>query len=433
MKKLRIISAAAAAAVLLSGCSISVGTNRDTRISSIQGVKDDEVVATPLGTGSGESDMDISYLDFKKEYLYYLDSYGITDDTDESTASTCTEQRATIINYLINEKIILDQADKMGIGTLSEEETAALNEEFDALVDEQIAYFGENADYGTLATGEVISDDEMQERGGELFDEFLAQSGLTRDDLYMWQVSAAITEKVQDEVTKDVSVDRDEAQAQYDAYVDSVKALYEDDVEEYENGSYYVFWIPEGSRRIKHILLAFDDTVSDEITLLRESDGDEAAEEYRAEQAELLQSELDEVMELIEDGSDFDELIETYSADSTGSSYYPDGYLVVPNGVTFMTEFQTAAFELENVGDITTCVTDYGVHIMLYASEAYVPQENIDSYVDYLYEVMTENEKTTVFSEKLSEWKQEYDYQISYDLLAIEESSDTAESSAEAS
>jgi parvulin-like peptidyl-prolyl isomerase len=428
MKFGKILSAATAAALAVSlcGCSIKLGTN--TKIS------DDLVVAKAAGEiAGGDDSLNITYGDFRKEYLYYLKGQGITDDSDESVADTCKEQRSTIINYLINEKIIFQKADELGVGTLTDEEMDEVESEYNDLIDEQIEYFASIADFGTLETGEVISDSDKEQRGSDDFDKYLEDCGLTRDDLLMWQVSSAVTQKVIDEVTKDVTVEYSEAQAKFDDYVESIKALYADDVSEYETGGYYsAFWIPDGSRRIKHILLAFDDDFADELSELRDSD-DEAADEARAEKAEEMQEQAQEIINMLDNGADFDELITEYSADSSGSTYYPDGYLVVPNSVSFVSEFTEAAYSLENVGDYCEAVSDYGVHIILYASDAVVTDEEIDSYVEYIYEQLDSSAKNSYFSEKLNEWKEEYAYEIDYDTLKIDEPSDeTAETSAAA-
>ena len=56
----------------------------------------------------------------------------------------------------------------------------------------------------------------------------------------------------------------------------------------------------------------------------------------------------------------------------------------------------------------------------------------VTSFVDYIYETLAEGKKDNAFSEKLSEWKSEYSYEIDYDALNItkpEETAETAENS----
>ena len=110
-----------------------------------------------------------------------------------------------------------------------------------------------------------------------------------------------------------------------------------------------------------------------------------------------------------------------YSADATGSSAYPDGYLVVPNGQSYVEEFQEAAFVPENVGDRTICISDFGVHIMIYASKAEVTEEDRNDILDYLSYNIAQND----LAEEMDKWLEEYAFDIDKESLRIE----TADSS----
>lgn len=426
-KKILCLISAAAMAVSMCGCSIKLGTNKK--------IKDDVVVAHAAGAAAeGKTGLDITYGDFKKDYTYYLQANSITDDSEESVAETCKQQRETIINYLITERVILDKANEMGLGTLTDEELAELDEEFNAQVAEQVEYFGENANYGTLAEGETITDAQKEERGNAEFDAYLESCGLTRDDLYLWQINSVITNKVVDETVKDISVDRSEAETEFEELVNSVKELYESSPSDYESGSYSSVWVPDGSRRIKHVLLSFEDSVQDEITSLRSADDAQGADELREEKAQEFAEQTEEIVNMLVNGADIDELILVYSGDSASSSLYPDGYLLLPNGTTFMDEFQQAAFEIEEIGGVITCVTDYGVHILQYVSDAVVSEEDKNEFIDYFDDTLNTNAKNEYFNNLLEQWEEEYGYEINYDALKIDdpadvksESSDSAE------
>lgn len=419
--KILCLITAAAAALSMCGCSVKFGTNRK--------IKDDAVVAHAAGEAAqGKTGLDITYGEFRREYLYYLKARGITDDSEESVAETCKLQRSTIINYLISERIILDKAKEMGLDALTDEERAAVDEEFDAQVAEQVEYFGGKADYGTLAEGETVTDKDKEERGNADFDAYLAECGLTRDDLYMWQVNAALTNKVVDETVKDITVERSAAETEYENLVKSTKALYESDPAEYESGKYSTVWLPEGARRIKHVLLKFDDAFTDELKTARENNDDEGADRLRAQKAEEMAQDTEDILNMLENGADIDELITVYSGDATGSSLNPDGYLLLPDGTSFMEEFQKAAFELENVGDITTCVTDYGVHIMLYAADAVITDEQKNEFIDYFEDALNTNAKNEYFNALLEQWEQEYGYETDYEALKTDAPAESAES-----
>lgn len=408
IKKIACAAAAVLTALTIGGCSVKVGTNA--------AVKDDKVVAE--STAENTDKIEITYLDFKKEYLYFLKGQGITDDSEESVAALCKSQRETIINYLINERVILEKAKELGLDKLTDEEMDTVEEEYDRMVLRQIAYFA-----GLTNVDPEVSPltDEQTETGNKGFDEYLASCGLTRDDLLVWQVSAAVTNKLREDTVKDVSADYSEAEETFSSYVESIKALYESNQLEYESGVYSAYWVPDGSRRIKHILLGFEDTFTDELGQMRDSGDDEGADKLREEKAAEFSETSEKIINMLDNGADFDELIEEYSADKAGSEANPDGYLLVPDSQLYMEEFTEMGQSLENIGDYDTALTDYGVHIVLYADDARVTEESIQGYKDYIYELLDSDVKNTHFNDTLREWREAYKFEIDCDALKIDE------------
>lgn len=395
----------------LCGCSIKFGTETEP--------KPDAVVAYAT-TGDAADKLKITYADFKKEYYFYLKGRGIEDDTASNVASTCKTQRETIINYLINECIIGLKAKELGISELTSEEMDKVESEYNSQIDEQVSYYGENADYGEETS---VSDEEKNSRGNEDFDAFLAECGLTREDLLIWSTNSMITEKMINEIGKDL--DRADAEKTFNEYVEKVKALYEDNTSQYEQGGFTSVWVPEGSRLIKHILIGFEGTVSDEITLKRKNGDDAGANALREEKAAELQSKVDEVQKKLDDGEEFKKIMLQYSSDAAGSSMYPDGYVVIPKGTRYMAEFQEAAFVPEKKGDRTVCVTDYGVHIMIYADDAKVSDDVKKAYIDEIFE----QQMQVKFAEKMDEWKAEYNFKIDYEALRLDAPAESSGSS----
>ena len=112
---------------------------------------------------------------------------------------------------------------------------------------------------------------------------------------------------------------------------------------------------------------------------------------------------------------DWDEILLKYSSDASGSSLYPDGYLVVPNGTAYVKEFQEAAFVPENIGDRTVCVSDYGLHIMIYAGSGEVSEEDKNDIMDYLNRELAQNE----YTEKMAKWVDEYAFEINKEALRL--------------
>ncbi len=424
MKKIRgskifLAGTAVLMAGALCGCSVRFGTRKEPAA--------DKVVAYPT-KGEDNDDLKVLYGDFSKEYKFFLANNYIEDDTADYYASACTQQRDTLIYSLINEKIILHKAKEMGVYELTEEQQKAVDNEYDQKIATIIKTFGDRAEKELAEKQEsssedsdtsapVMTEEEKEEAGGKMLDDMLEKAGMTRDDLRWWMESNRIITNVQEKIYD--SVDRSKAEELLKEQQKIAEELYKTDVSKYEQGgysqiAYTQMWIPKEARNIKHILLSFDDETKTKITSLRREGKDDEADKLREESAENLKEKQAEVEKKLDDGAKIDDLIPDYNSDP-GAQSYPDGYTVIPNGSSYVEEFQKAAFVPEKIGDRTSCVTDFGVHIMEYASNAKVPEENITKITDKFYAELQSDE----FDNKIGEWLDEYVFTIDYETLRL--------------
>ncbi len=428
-KIIRLIAAAVSilCAVCLCGCSVKFGTTP----------KNSTIIAKPSNGSSPE--MEITFGDFNKQYQYYLKVNEIEDDTTAANSESCKARRADIIENMTLNRIYLQKARELGLETLSDEDMALVDEEFENQIDSLVEFYGKKAlgiddsssstDSGTSNSGadassgsdNSASEEEIISKGSEEFDKLLAECGLTRDDLHRWLEEYLISANVLDEMLK--SVTREKAEKEFDEIVKDIEELYNSDNNEaYFSNQFYNSWIPEGSRMIKHVLLGFDEETQAQIKTLREEGKDNEADALRSEKAEGFADKISEVNQKLDANEDFNTILLNYSADATGSSAYPDGYLVTPGDIRYVKEFTEAAFVPEKVGDRTLCTSDYGVHIMIYASDAKVDENYVKAVVDNILGQLRSEE-----SEKLLEqWKSEYSYQIDYEKLRIDPASLTS-------
>lgn len=409
-KKLICAASAALIAVGLCGCSIKFGTNITPDNGYIVAKPSDSALTDKLG---------VTYAEFINDYTYYLNAAGIKDDSSESVAETCKSRRSAIIGSLILEKICAYKAEEYGVSELSDAEIEQAKSMADTIINERISYYAKNSDFGTIG-GEELSDEEKLKRGGEMLDKELAKLGLTRDDYVEKQKRYVLSYKLLKAFGE--KIDRGEAEKVFDENAKAAKEAYEKSPSDYEKGNFAQYYIPEGSRFIKHILLGFGNDVVTQIRTLRSSGDDAGADKLREESAAALDEKLSEVVGKLDAGEDFDELIKEYSADSSASAYYPDGYVLIPNGTSFMKEFQNAAFSIEEIGGKTTCVTDYGIHILLYNGAATVTDSEKQSVIDNILASLTAKE----FTAKTQEWIKEYGFpdNMDYNALRIDKPSD---------
>lgn len=412
MRFTRLIRAASALVLsaALCGCSIKFGTNIKPDNNHYVAKPSDSALVDKLG---------VTYAEFMNDYTYYLNGMGIKDDTAESVAETCKNRREAIIESLILEKICLLKAEEYGVTELTEKEEEQVRTAADSIINDRINYYADNANYGSIDSS-TLTDEEKQKRGGEELDKALAQFGLTRDDYYEKQKRYMYGFKVMKALGEELG--RSEAEKIYDEYAKVGKETYESSVSDYEQSGLSQYYIPEGSRLIKHILIAFENDDVTSILTMRSSGDAEGADKLRAEKADTLTDKVNEVIGKLDAGEDWDTVSNTYTSDKTGNTYYPDGYLVIPNGTTFMKEFQAAAFVPEKIGDRTTCVTDYGVHIMLYSDDAKITESDKQISIESIFAAQMQQEFVT----KTNEWIKEYGFydNMDYDILKIDKPDD---------
>lgn len=408
MKFTRIFRTAAAVVLsaALCGCSIKFGTNIKPDNNHYVAKPSDSALVEKLG---------VTYAEFMNDYTYYLNKMGIKDDSAESVADTCKNYRQSIIESLILEKICELKAEEYGVTGITEEEEKWVKDSADKIISERISYYVANADYGS-ADPSALSDEEKQKRGGEELDKALAQYGLTRDVYYEKQKRYILGFYVKDAVAEELG--KTEAEKAFEQYAALAKETYESNVSDYEQNNLSQYYIPDGSRYVKHILLNFDDETSEAISELRLAGDDEGAEKLRSEKAEAFSEKVEEILGKLNAGEDWDTVSNEYSYDKMGNLMYPNGYLIIPNGTEYVEEFQEAAFVPEKVGEITQCVTDYGIHIMMYIGEAKISESDRQAVVDSIFSSQLQEE----FVNKTNEWIKEYGFydNMDYDVLKID-------------
>ncbi len=413
--RIRKIAAVISAAAIALSCGCQIRSSSDA--------------AWVTGSVEGGSGLSVSFDSFNKEYSYWLMINQIPDDTAEEVLDKCQAQRESIINYLINEKIVLNEAKKLGADQFTQEELDEVETDYNAFIESMIDSFKSYVNAGGSGTGEVNGDSAILEEAERIFDEKLTECGMTRDDLLMWFRNAKLADKLRNKLSEGYTVEYSDAESQFEKTVAGIKQVYESDPVEYEQDLYYkYYWLPENSRMIKHILIKFESNDSAEIAACRENNDDTGADRVREKALEELKPEIEKIKALLDEGGDFDELAKTYSED-TGLSSNPDGYLVVPDGGSYYAEFQQGAYQLDKVGDYMLVGTDLGWHIIMYASDAVITEENKKAIVDSIYDNLKETASSDAYNEAMRKWREEYAYDIDYIRLNIEEH--TGESAAD--
>ena len=390
---------------------------------------------------------------FNSQYSYMSQMYSMYGLSLTSDTLTSIEQ--SVVENAVENVAIKQQMDARGL-KLSDEKVAELEAEVDEHYQEA---------YDTLYAQADGETDAVKAKQTEVN---LYSMGYTRESLYGIEEASAnyelIEETLRDEITE---VTDDELQAAYDEKVESDEATYGASPASFESAmssdSTIVTWMPEGYRTVKHILVKPEDDALTAVTDARnavtaaESElealrteldelNDDDAEDAEAEETEeaeaprtaediqadidaaeenlaslktaaekaeadclaSVQDKLDEIYQKIEDGEDFEALIEAYGEDP-GMQNEPTktrGYYVSSESTTWDKNFTAGAMLLENVGDVseTPVISTSGVHIIRYESDVTPGAVALEDVKDALYDDTLEDLKDNHFTDSLASW-----------------------------
>lgn len=427
------ISVALAAAILvlsLSGCNGSSSTENTGKTENTSSVTNSAVDGNSYATwkdidrnkviahveGADSEKFDITFGEFYSEYLYYLLSYNIDDDMSATYKDACETYREDIITYLTFERIFMEIAEEKGCGisSLTDEEKATIKANTETTLNNFVS------NYSSIAAeelGEGASDDDVLNRATEMLVSDLARAELTTAIFEKWETNNFIQEKLTAVLNEGITVSEEEIDAMFEEYVAMAKTALETNKAEYETNSTFT-WIykPEGTRLADQILVAFDSETQSKISEARNAGNDEEADKLRndAYNAEI-QEKVNNIMSLIESGSDFNELQATYNDDG-GDEPYP----VIVGSQIYVQEFTDAVFSVDNIGDVAApAVSDYGVHIIKYEGDDVVTEEDLVEIRKSMSEFILSQKQTSVQQEAYEEWLDRFPYTVDYDLLQV--------------
>ncbi len=418
---------------------------------------DTDVVATVEGS-------DVTWADVAYYYQSLVSSYG------EPEADMVDLYKAVAMEQAVILKLVDITAANNDLANYSQDELDAMYAESDA---QWQAALDSYVDYYYSLTDE--STDEEKAAAYAEAEAYYGDQGYSEEMLRQSSVDSETYDRVLAFVCQGLEVTDADVQAQYDANVASDKALYENDVDSYENQMMLYnynyadekpWYHPAGYRYVKHILLNVDDALLTAYTDLQArleeqmeaeaaaeddttdttADAADTTEETPVTEADVdnakadilasIQDKTDEIYAKISEGADFDALIAEYAVDADGNATDPgmtseensQGYEVALASSSYVPEFVAAAFSVDEIGDVSVpYVSDYGVHIVKYMGD--VPAGAVE-----LTDELKESIRASLLSDKQSEamdaWQQAADIQYtglvkSYDEVAAE--MDTAE------
>lgn len=429
-KRIALIAMLLVAALTLSGCNL---IGYDAELDGAQ------VVAKVNDTEITKAEW-LAYRDYIVEYeqQYMQQYYGFSMPVDESMLASYNE---LALEQLVESQVIQDKLEELGMEPLDEEKAAEVDAYANDMVDlyKMLIRFQNHPDLETveeeaerLASEEnpgepvaTVTDAELD----AMLNEELAAVGYTHEYFAESQKVSVQQDMLREHTGKDVAVSDDEVKAEFDSLVATQKETYDATPTSYayaEQNGLDLYYMPEGYRGVKNLLVMIDSAKQTEINALQTelntanntlTSGNAQLEEMKAEDTSALDAEAkaayDEQIAALEEqiasaqvtvdeaqakldaakeaafaeilptaeealakaqaGEDFDALIETYGED-TGMTVEPAktrGYLVCDGLSIYEQNFQDAAMALANVGDVSAELvqTNYGYHILQYTCD----------------------------------------------------------------
>ncbi|WP_195265940.1 peptidylprolyl isomerase [Clostridium sp. 1001275B_160808_H3] len=268
----------------------------------------------------------------------YLQQYGSEYDTNPDMAEQVKALRTQAINLLVEEKMMLKKAEELGLTPTQEE------------VDAEVQKYIENlkTSYGS----------------DEQFNAALEQAGMTLDEytskLTENMKNQLATQKVTEDLFKDVNISDDE-----------IKTYYEENKDSF------------GEANVSHILIK---------------------DEAKAK----------EIRERAANGEDFAALAKEFSED-TGTKENGGNLGVTPYNTTQYVQEFTDAFKKLKDGEISEPVkSQFGYHIIKVTD---VKQGTFDESKDSIKTTLENEKKNEIYSNSIEQWKKDYNVKTYEDKL----------------
>jgi parvulin-like peptidyl-prolyl isomerase len=357
-----------------------------------------KVVATIDGDAILYSDVDGYFQMFASQYSQYLDV------TDESIRSILMNQA---LEYAMQIMLMEHKAAELGLDQLTDEELATIEQQAEE------TYNGYVTTYASYFTQTGATEEDAKTQA----EEYLAAMGYPLEKFTEQYKLSEILTRVQKSVTDAVTVSDEDVKAAYDAKVAEEKETYDASPAAYCSAMLSgttVYYAPAGGRTVKHILIKPEkiDEINDLKTKIADTATTDADKADANTQLDALlaeaQPQVDEVVEKIKAGEDFQSLIDTYGEDpgmQTGAATAETGYYVC-DGASFDEAFLAAAMALQAVGDVSDPVLgSYGYHIIRYESDVTPGAMDYDSVKEDLTSQTLSTAQSDAFSSALEAWK----------------------------
>lgn len=419
-------------AMLLSGCKL---------ITKDPTVEARTVIAEVGGQQITKGEVLGPYTIMLSQYSSLYSAYGLSfDPTDEAMI---TNIKQATLTSMTTELVQEQQFAALGL-TLSDEDEAQAATDADADFEAYVSSYAASLQSANTSLSDTAARDQAVTG--------LASQGITRDLMLSLARGSYIVEKLKDNVTEGVVISDEDVEIQAASLRVSQKEKYDATPSSFGTdmtNNVTILYRPEGYRYVKNLLVGISADIQTELDDINSQLSNNAYNRYSLQQQqasfgtidEATQATLDELYasldqsdaelnqklaEKLREGKDqvkaraeealakakenpanFDALIVEYGTDPGMQSepYKTNGYPVSDASTNYVTSFKDAAVALAAPGDISDLVeTDYGYHIIQYASDIPAGDVATAEVQEQLRSELLASRRDELYNQALEDW-----------------------------
>ncbi|MBS6511082.1 MAG: peptidyl-prolyl cis-trans isomerase [Clostridiales bacterium] len=353
--------------------------------------------------------------DIMKLYEAYRNSYGLTDENQETDAYIDNYHQVLdqIYTELLEHELILQYGSEIGITELTDEQMEGVYSDL-AQMEEML----ENS-VRTTVEDEAENDPtiDIEAEVARQLEERRAYYGLSTGEYQERIEKEALRSAVRKYLEENYVPSEEDVQSFYDTNLADQKRLLEEDM-----GNFSVFarsnltmYIPEGLRYVHSILIAIPTDARSEILRLRagSEEDQQKAQQLLDEELAKIEARAQECYARLQAGEDFEKLLDEYGDDpgmKKDALNRESGYILYKEDESYDKDFMQAAFALEKAGDVSPLTPSaFGYYIIRMDGETEEKtlsleecRENIQAYIK---NEMAQN----AYGDKIQQWKRQAD------------------------
>ena len=389
-----IICLVLAGALALGGC----GSAQSTEDATATSVPDEAKVI--VAEVDGEP---IYYDDYYTQLSGICAQMGISPD-DENAAYF----KDSIVESMVSQKVLNKMLTDKGYMNLTDEQHAQAEKDAETDLNSYVEQSFKTEIEEKL--GEGYTDEQYAAELESYRQQMLEGAGMSWDEVVQTYKLNVAEEAARAELVN-VEPTEAEVRAEYDKKVASDKESMDEDPSVYESSAMYgstIYYVPAGLRSVKQVLIKIDDKASEAISLLRQNEYNDQADQLLEKALADIKTKADEVLSKIQSGAvTFDQAVKDYNEDD---GMPETGYAVSEGSDTYMEPFTTGAMALAKIGDISGLVaTDYGYHILQYAGDVTPGAVDYEKLKGEIKEGLTTSLQDEKWGSIIDGWKTECD------------------------